>query len=134
MRPNTHQFDAALRRLTKFKQVQHPSATPISEPLVAFFKHSVQKRQTRFADIARAWTVLVPETLNTHCALESFAKGSLTVLVDSSPHLYELKQLLLSGLQKQLMLACKATGLKKINLKPGRWYDGDSPETGKLQF
>ncbi len=38
-------------------------------------------------------------------------------------HLYELKQLLLAGLEQQLLLACKAAGLRKINLRPGRWYD-----------
>jgi len=63
-----------------------------------------------------------------HCALESFTRGTLAVVVDSSPHLYEMKQLLLSGLQKQLLIACKSTGLKKINLKPGRWYQGDGSE------
>ena len=48
----------------------------------------------------------------------------LTVIVDSSAHLYELKQLLLAGLQQQLLLACKSTGLKKITLKPGRTDPG----------
>ena len=57
------------------------------------------------------------------------SSGQLTVLVDSSPHLYELKQLLLAGLQKQLLVACKAAGLRKIHLKLGRWYDttGNGP-------
>ena len=47
------------------------------------------------------------------------------MLVDSSSHLYELRTLLLSGLQQQVLIACKSTGLRKINLKHGRWYLGD---------
>ena len=34
-------------------------------------------------------------------------------------HLYELKQLLLSGLEKQLVLAAGKTGLRKITLRSG---------------
>ena len=60
-------------------------------------------------------------------------RGSLTVLVDTASHLYELKQLLLAGLQQQLLLACKSAGLRKISLKPGRWYEGTNQER-KLRF
>ena len=126
--------DQNLSRLQKFKQVDHALPEKIGQDMLAFFKHSVQKRQSRIGAISRCWAALVPDTLNRHCALESFANGSLTVIVDSSPHLYELKQLLLCGLQKQILLACRSTGLKKINLKPGRWYEGDSAETGKIKF
>ena len=62
------------------------------------------------------------------------APTALTVLVDSSSHLYELKQLLLAGLQQQLLLACNAAGLRKITLKPGRWYEGDAPDGRKPRF
>ena len=54
--------------------------------------------------------------------------GSGAVLADDQDShykdLYELKQLLLAGLEQQLLLACKAAGLRKITLKSGRWYDG----------
>ena len=91
--------------------------------MISFFKTSVEKRQTKFAKIADCWFTLVPKTLSDHCALESFSRGSLTVMVDSASHLYELKQLLLAGLEKQLLMACKSAGLRKINLRRGRWYD-----------
>lgn len=102
--------------------------------MVGFFKNSVQKRHTKLGKIAECWSSLVPELLNEHCALESFSRGSLTVIVDSSSHLYQLKTLLLAGLQQQLLVACGSTGLKKIVLKPGRWYE--SAETGerKVRF
>ena len=129
--------EAELRRLHRVKQ-SPPRATPALGPeLLAFFKHNVQKRQSKFAPIADCWATLVPETLLEHTALESFTRGQLTVLVDSSPHLYELKQLLLAGLQKQLLVACKSSGVKKIILKPGRWYDTrdeSNPAARKIRF
>ena len=60
--------------------------------------------------------------------------GTLTVVVDSASHLYELKQLLLAGLQQQLMIACGASGLRKVALRRGRWYDGDDPAERKVRF
>ena len=88
----------------------------------------------KFGKIGDAWSQLVPELLDRHCCLESFYRGHLTVLVDSSPQLYDLKQLLLSGLQQQLLLACKSAGLRKITLKPGRWYDPTEEGFQKLRF
>lgn len=126
--------DAELRRLQRVKQIQHPQAAALGPSLVGFFKNSVQKRQTKMGKIAERWQQLVPPLLAEHTALESFSKGSLTVLVDSASHLYELKQLLLAGLEAQLLLACKSAGLRKITLKSGRWYEGESPSQGKPRF
>ena len=121
--------DAELARLNRVKQRKIP-ATPLLGPeLLAFFKGSVEKRNAKFGKIADAWAKLVPQTLADHCALESFSRGTLAVLVDSSSCLYELKQLLLAGLEKQLLLACSAAGLKKISLRRGRWYE-DGPAVG----
>jgi hypothetical protein len=119
-RPNP---DTALGRLQTFKSRALPSGDPLGPELIGFFKQSVAKRQTKLVKIAEAWSALIPEMLNDHCALEALNRGTLTVLVDSSSHLYELKQLLLAGLQDQLLMACKSTGLKKISLKLGQWYD-----------
>ncbi len=123
-----------LRRLQHAKGGADPVGGALGPELVSFFKQSVQKRQTKLGKIAQCWGMLVPETLTEHCALESFNRGSLTVVVDSSPHLYELKQLLLAGLQQQLLIACKSSGLRKIVLKPGRWYGGESKAERKLKF
>jgi len=129
---------AALARLHRVKQAPPPEADPLGPEFVSFFKSTVQKRHTKFAAIAECWETLVPATLTAHCALESYARGTLTVLVDSSSHLYELKQLLLAGLQQQLLLACRAAGLRKITLRPGRWYDAppgaDAPADRKVTF
>jgi|SRR5579884_1582089 len=123
-----------LARAAAVKRHDVPAAHPLGPEMISFFKQSVQKRQTKFGNIAQCWSQLVPESLNVHCALESFSRGTLTVLVDSASHLYELKQLLLAGIQQQLVLSCKAAGLRKIVLKPGRWYDGEGAASPKLRF
>ena len=118
-----NRYDAELRRLNRVKHVDRPSADLLGPEMVTFFKQSVEKRHTKLGKIAECWARLIPETLLDHCALESYNRGTLTVIIDSSPHLYDLKQLLLAGLEDQLLLVCKSAGLRKINLKPGRWYD-----------
>jgi hypothetical protein len=131
---NEHQrADATLRRLSRVKQAPPKPVDPLGPAMVSFFKESVQRRQTKLTRIGECWSRLVPEHLNEHCALEGLSRGTLTVLVDTSSHLYELKQLLLAGLQQQLTLACASAGLRKVTLKPGRWYDGDG-DGRKLKF
>src|SRR5436190_16091639 len=119
--------DAELRRLARVKHSAPAPIDALGPAMVSFFKQSVQKRQTKLAQIAECWGRLVPELINEHCALEAYTakSGTLSVVVDSAPHLYELKQLLLAGLEQQLLLACSASGLRKIVLKRGRWYDGE---------
>lgn len=125
--------EAELKRLARVKQVQPPRTEPLGNAMVGFFKTSVQKRQTKLGRIAEAWARLMPELLAEHASLESLHRGTLTVFVDSAAHLYEIKQLLLAGLQQQLILASSGTGLKKINLRPGRWYEGD-PSRARPRF
>lgn len=122
--------EAELKRLAQVKRFDAPQIGALGPEMVAFFQQSVQKRQTKLAKIGECFGKLVPETLIDHCSLESLNRGTLTVLVDSASHLYELKQLLLAGLQQQLTLACKSAGLKKITLKPGRWYE-EKPDAGR---
>jgi len=117
--------DPVIERLARYKCTDAPATPALGPELLSFFKHSVEKRQAKFGKIANYWTALVPQTLAAHCSLESFSRGSLTVLVDSASHLYELKQLLLAGLQQQLLLAAKSAGLQKISLKRGHWCDAD---------
>src|SRR5688572_5280651 len=126
--------DAALTRLHRVKQSQHRATPQLGPELLTFFKQSVERRQTKFATIAQCWEKLIPSTLLDHCALESFHAGTLKVIVDSSSHLYEMKQLLLSGLQDQVLIACKSTGLRRITLKLGRWYDGEDARDRKVRF
>ena len=123
-----------LPRLARVKALPPDVPDALGPQLIAFFKASVQKRQTKLEKLADCWSQLVPELLNEHCALEGYSRGTLTVLVDSASHLYELKQLLLAGLEKQLLAACKAAGLKKVALKRGRWYDGNDGGDRRVRF
>jgi hypothetical protein len=124
---------ADLQRLSEVKRINRPAGQRLGPEMVHFFKQT-EKRHNKFGKIGESWAMLIPESFNDHCALESFTRGTLTVIVDSSAHLYELKQLLLAGLQQQLLLTCKSAGLRKIALKPGRWY-GDAEDGGrKLDF
>ena len=134
---NRRTFQAAEAELSRVSRVKTIGAPPISQlgpEMIDFFKQSVQKRHDKLSQLAACWEKLVPSTLLEHCALESLHRGTLTVLVDSASHLYELKQLLLAGLQQQLILSCKFAGLKKITLKPGRWYESNENGEKKLRF
>jgi hypothetical protein len=126
--------DVKLQRIARVKQSAPKTTASLGAEMVGFFKNSVQKRHTKLGHIAEAWSQLVPELLNDHCSLESFSRGTLVVIVDSSSHLYQLKTLLLAGLDRQLLLACAASGLRKITLKSGRWYDADDTGTRRAQF
>lgn len=121
-----------LGRVARAKQPRRRETPTIGVDLVSFFKQHVQKRQGRFGRIAEVWAQLVPSTLLPHTCLESFHAGTLKVLVDSSPHLYELKTVLLAGLEQQILLACHATGLRKITPRLGRWYEGE--DCGRVKF
>jgi hypothetical protein len=130
----TRKIEDPLPRLARVKALPPELPEALGPELIAFFKTSVQKRQTKLEKLADCWSQLVPELLNEHCALEGFARGTLTVVVDSASHLYELKQLLLAGLEKQLLTACKGAGLRKIVLRRGRWYDGDDKTDRRVRF
>lgn len=123
-----------LKRLAQVKQTKRKDSSPLGPDLLTFFKNNVQKRQTKFGKIADCWSHLVPEFLDRHCALDTFHRGHLTVIVDSSSHLYELHQLLRAGLEQQLLLACRSAGLRKISVKPGRWYDPAADGSQRIRF
>src|SRR5580658_3303964 len=114
MPPSSASPDAEIERLARFKRHDAALASALGPELIGFYKHSVEKCQAKFGKIAACWSRLVPSTLAEHCAMESFSRGSLTVAVDSASHLYELRQLLLAGLEQQLLIACKSAGLRKV--------------------
>ena len=122
---------ADLARLDRAKRRDAaPAGGALGESMVTLFQQQIAKRETKLSKLADVWCRLVPPKLLERCALEGFHRGRLTVAVDSAPHLYELKQLMLAGLEAQLLVACRAAGLRKIVLKRGRWYD----DRGEAQF
>jgi hypothetical protein len=121
---------AQLRRLDRCKRRESLVGTSLGEEVVALYHRQVERRQTKLAVLSDFWCRVMPAPLLERCALESFHRGRLTVIVDSAPHLYQIKQLLLAGLEAQLLAACRGTGLRKIVLKRGRWYD----DRGEARF
>lgn len=116
--------DRELSRLHRVKQLSRPAPSPVGEGVLAFFKQSVRK-QSNLQRVAEVWETLVPVSLAAHCALDGLSRGTLSVLVDGSSFHYELTQLMLAGLEDQLLLACKSSGLRRVALKRGRWYTGE---------
>ena len=112
-----------LARLDRYKRRDQVVGSALGEEILQQYHQQIEKRQGKLATLADVWCRIVPPSLSDRCALESFHRGKLTVMVDTAAHLYELKQLMLAGLEAQLLLACRSAGLKKIVLKRGTWYD-----------
>lgn len=118
--PQLGSDDLLLRRLVRWRTTPEPFSVNLGELAVEQFNREIRKRHDKFGKLAEAWNTLVPELFAEHCYLVTFVRGTLTVNVDSSAHLFELKQLLLAGLEDQILLACRPAGLKKIVLKRGK--------------
>lgn len=127
------QQDVELRRLTRAKLVHRQPTSNIGSELVSFYRQAV-KRTQKLGGIGQVWLQLVPPHLVEHCSIDGFSRGILTVTVDSSPHLYQLKQLLLAGLQNQLITACRGGGLKKVVLKAGPAASEAKPDDRRMKF
>ncbi len=128
-------FDLSeIKRLQGYKQHVAHSSAALGPEVLGFFKHAVDRPHRQLGGIAAAWEQIIPAELVAHTSLDGITRGTLSVTVDSSAHLYELRQLLLAGAQEQMLHACKRDGLRKISLKLGRWYDGESPGDRKLKF
>ena len=125
--------EAAFIRMSRTKTLHRNNVPQLGASLVQFYKGTVQ-RTRKFAGIGEVWETLVPPDINEHCCLESYRAGTLSALVDSSPHMYRLKQLLLSGVQQQILDLCRAQGLRKINLRPGRWYQSNDNDDRRITF
>ena len=121
--------DDLLARLDRAKRQEHAVGEAIGGELLSLFQTHVEKRQTKLGKVADAWGRLVPEHLQARSCLEGLHRGRLNVIVDSAPHLYELKQLLLAGLEAQLVHACRAAGVRRVGLRRGRWYDDNGNPT-----
>jgi hypothetical protein len=108
-----------LARIHRVKQQPRYSPASLGEEAITLFNKDIRKRHEKFGKISEAWATLVPELLRERATLSAYTKGTLTVLVDSASHMYELRQLLGSGLEAQLKVACASEGLRKVSLKRG---------------
>ena len=123
--------DAQLQ--TIWQQRQRPQrATALAAPLGVLMKRTLGKRVRQLGALSEAWDELLPKGLQDHTALESFARGVLTVMVDSAAHRFQLQTLLEGGLLKELRARCPQA-INKVRLVPGQFYSMDL-ETGERRY
>ena len=93
-------------------------------------KHKLARRVRQLSDLAGIWDDTIPSTIRDHTALDSFHRGVLTVLVDSTSQRFHLQTLLTGGLMKAIQQRF-AGPLNKIRLVPGQFYAVDLETGGK---
>ena len=94
----------------------------LGSEVMVFMRRLVRPRQRMLSQLSQGWQELLPEELAEHSCLESFRRGQLRVLVDSSSHLHELNLLVQEGLADWLRERCPSAGLSGIKLVHGSWY------------
>lgn len=124
--------DPRQRHLDRLREwrVWPEKAKKIGDFLPSQFKRDVEKPFKQLATITPVWAELVPADLASHTRLESFSRGVLKVVVDSSARLYELDRLLRAGLEQKLIVSHKGQAFRKIQLRvgvvtPGKARDPD---------
>ena len=122
--------DAQLRTVWQQRQF-NDRIVPLGQPLAILMKHTLGKRGKQIGRLAEVWDDLIPGSLAEHTALESFRSGTLTVIVDSSPHRFQLRQLLDGGLLGE-MRSRFSGALNKVRLVPGQFAAMD--ELGRPRY
>ena len=124
--------DAQLQ--TIWQQRQYPDRMAhLAEPLAYLMKYKLGKRVRQVGQLATLWDELVPESIRDHTALDSFQRGTLTVLVDSPSHRFSLQTLLTGGLMRALQDRFPGA-LNKVRLVPGQFYSIDLSGARRYEF
>lgn len=113
--------DAQLRTVWQQRQFG-PPAVPLAQPLAFLMKHTLGKRVRQLGRLAEIWQEVVPDGILEHTALDGIRSGTLTVRVDSSPHRFQLRQLLDGGLLAEIR-ARFSGALNKVRLEPGQFAE-----------
>ena len=124
--------DAQLRTVWQQRQM-NDRVSHLSHSLTVLMKKTLSKRVKQLGKIAAAWDELIPDAIREHTALESYARGVLTVMVDSAPHRFQLQTMLSGGLQAELQQRVK-TPINKIKLVPGQFYSVDLAGEARYEF
>ena len=123
--------DSQLRTLWLQKQT-NDHTSHLAAPMAVLMKHKIGKKVRQLGKLAAVWDDILPATIREHTALDSFQRGVLTVLVDSSSHRYQLQTLLTAGLMKEIRTRFSGP-LDKIRLVPGQFSSIDL-ETGEKRY
>jgi predicted nucleic acid-binding Zn ribbon protein len=122
--------DAQLRTVWRQRQFDDRIAH-ISQPLGMLTRHVLAKRVRQLSKLASAWDEVIPPSIRDHTALEGFNRGTLTVLVDSAPHRFQLQMLLDGGLLGELRRRFNGA-IDKVRLVSGQFYSVDL--TGQTRY
>ena len=107
-------YDAAPQRRFQIPNLNMDSIKDILPQVIE--QLSLRQPQTQ-NKIQRIWENLTDERTAAHCALSDFSGGQLTILVDSSPWLYQMnlkKKKILEQLQEEI------AEIKMIHFKIGK--------------
>jgi hypothetical protein len=115
--------DAQLRTVWQQRQFAMPAA-PLARPLAILMKHTLGKRVRQLGRLAEIWEEVIPPGIMEHTALDGLRGGTLTVLVDSSAHRFQLRQLLDGGLLAEIRKRFSGA-LNKVRLEPGQFEEMD---------
>ena len=124
--------DAQLQTIWQQRQIQ-PRTCLIGQPLTLFMRHTLAKKVRQISKLAAIWDAMIPEAIREHTALESFNRGTLTVLVDSAAHRFQLQMLLGGGLKTEIQRRFNGP-INQIRLLPGRFCAIDVAGEPRYEF
>lgn len=124
--------EAQLRTVWQQKQLRDRAAL-VGEPLAMLMKHKLARRVRQLSRLAVVWDEVVPAQVREHTALESFANGVLTVVVDSAPHRFQLETMLRGGLTRAIQASFSGS-LNKVRLVPGQFASVDLAGARRYEF
>lgn len=124
--------DAKLRTVWQQRQF-NDRTTQLGQPLAILMKHVLGKRVRQIGKLSEIWDECLPRSIRDHTALESLNRGTLTVLVDSAAHRYQLQTLLTGGVMKEIQSRYSGP-LNRIRLKPGQFYSIDLSGQPRYEF
>ena len=109
-----------LNRITESRRTRQ-TAKPLANLVNKFVKQEVAPRQKKLSRLGQTWGELLPEELLNHTCLENLYRGTLRVLVDDAPSLFELNQIK-EELLDQLREHCPDVAPAQIRFVRGYWY------------
>jgi hypothetical protein len=124
--------DAQLHTVWQQRQMVNSTAL-LGQPLAVLMKYVLAKKVRQLGKLAEIWDELIPAEIREHTALDGLNRGTLSVIVDSSAHRFQLQTLLMAGLERELK-ARFIGPLDKIRLMPGQFCSIDIAGQPRYEF
>lgn len=123
--------DAVLQTVWQQRQ-RRDRIIPLAKPLGQLMNNTLAKRVRQLSSLVAVWDEVIPASIREHTALETFHQGTLTVMVDSASHRFNLRTLLSGGLLREIQARCPQP-INRVRLVPGQFYTLDA-ETGARRY